>query len=76
MEWVQRRATKMLRELEHFYEERLRKLGLFSLEKRRLWGDLIETFHWSYLKGAHKKERDLHFIQSDSDRAKGNDFKL
>ena len=71
LQWVQRRATKMIRGLEHLsYEERLRELGLFSQRKRKLQGDLIVVFQ--YIKGACKKGGERLFTRACSDRTRSN----
>ena len=58
----------MIRELEYvFLVDRLKKLCLFSLEKRRLWGDYIMAFQ--YLKRDYKHE------WVDSNRPEGTGFK-
>lgn len=60
LQWVQRTAAKMIKGPEHLScEQKLQELGLFSLEKRRVQGDLTVTFQC--LKGTGKNDRDKQF---------------
>jgi len=65
----------MIRGLEHLsYAERLRELGLFSLQKRRLRGDLRTACQ--YLKGACGKDGENIFSRACHNRTRSNGFKL
>ncbi|CAM5138679.1 unnamed protein product [Natator depressus] len=75
LEKVQRKATKMIRGLEWVpYEERLKRPGLFSLEKRRLRGDMIVVYQ--IMSSVEKVNKEKLFTCSHNIRTRDHQMKL
>ena len=74
LEAVQARATKLIPSIRHLgYVRRLERLNLYSLEKRRLRGQLIETF--KMLKGVNNIDY-RHLCTFSNNRTRSNGWKL
>ena len=76
LEKVRRRAMKIIKGLENLlYKERLKELGLFSLEKRKVWGRPHHSF--PVLKGQLQREDGSSlFTRSHVEKIRGNGYKL
>ena len=75
MEKIQRQATKMVPALFNLqYEDRLKKLGIYSLAARRLRGDLIETF--KLLHGHTNIDYEIFFKLNNTTETRGHNWKL
>lgn len=75
LEAIQRRMTKMISGIRNLdYKDRLERLQLHSLERRRLRGDLIEVFKW--VRGFNKGDISKVLIVSDPGITRTNGFKL
>jgi len=75
MEKIQRRATKLVHDFNKMpYEQRLKALGLYSLQRRRLRGDLIDTYKILTVK--EKIKSDLLFQKATTTELRGHSLKL
>ena len=75
LEKVQARATKLISSIKHLpYEQRLAKLRLTTLEKRRERGDLLQTYR---IMTQIDKTKPVHYFQfANYDRTRGHSMKL
>ena len=75
LEKMQHRFTRMIVGMKELpYEERLRRLGLWTLEERRVCADLIEVHRMS--KGLSKVKFDYFFEYATDSRTRGHHLKL
>lgn len=74
IENVQRRATRLIKEIQHLsYGNRLKYLGLPTLQYRRIRADVVETF--KIIKGMDKVEIDTIFPKNNT-TTRGHKYKI